>query len=176
MVDSPRGSPHSKRARAGSAIRSGGHWVGYGWFMSFGTVLPLFIFLGGYVVHLTFVGAPLARRIYRLGIWTSTLGQDPPGKDRVEAKMASATKKPFFERARPYLPPGWIERRTKPFSTAARIVWFVFVGWWLGALWTGLAWSVLLLPYPFPDLIRKLLADLPSVMTLGPPSDPTLRR
>ena len=43
------------------------------------------------------------------------------------------------------------------------------VGWWLGALWTGLAWSVLLLPYPFPDLIRSLLADLPSVMTLAPP-------
>jgi hypothetical protein len=25
------------------------------------------------------------------------------------------------------------------------------------------------LPYPFPELIRKLLRDLPSVMTLGPP-------
>ena len=36
-------------------------------------------------------------------------------------------------------------------------------------IWTLLAWSVLLLPYPFPELIRKLLADLPSVMTLGPP-------
>jgi hypothetical protein len=46
----------------------------------------------------------------------------------------------------------------------------VFVGWWLGALWTVLAWSVLLLPYPFPDLIRSLLADLPSVMTLAPPA------
>jgi hypothetical protein len=33
-----------------------------------------------------------------------------------------------------------------------------------------LAWSVLLLPYPFPELIRKLLADLPSVMTLAPPA------
>jgi hypothetical protein len=28
---------------------------------------------------------------------------------------------------------------------------------------------VLLLPYPFPGLIRSLLADLPSVMTLAPP-------
>jgi hypothetical protein len=49
------------------------------------------------------------------------------------------------------------------------VAWFLLVGWWLGAVWTALAWSVLLLPYPFPDLIRSLLADLPSVMTLGPP-------
>ena len=53
--------------------------------MSFGTFLPLIIFLGGYVVHLTIVGAPVAHRIYRFGIWTSTLGQDPPGKDKVDA-------------------------------------------------------------------------------------------
>jgi hypothetical protein len=53
----------------------------------------------------------------------------------------------------------------------ARVAWFLLVGWWLGAAWTGLAWSVLLLPYPFPDLIRSLLADLPSVMTLAQPGD-----
>jgi hypothetical protein len=50
------------------------------------------------------------------------------------------------------------------------VAWFVFAGWLLGALWTVLAWSVLLLPYPFPGLIRSLLADLPSVMTLAPPA------
>jgi hypothetical protein len=32
-----------------------------------------------------------------------------------------------------------------------------------------IAWSVLLLPYPFLDVIRNLLADLPSVMTLAYP-------
>ena len=53
--------------------------------MSFGTVIPLFVFLGGYVVNLTIVGAPLARRIYRYGIWTSTLGQDPPGASEADA-------------------------------------------------------------------------------------------
>ena len=67
-MDAPGESPRSKRAKARSAVRSAGHWAGYGWFMSFGTVLPLLIFLGGYAVHLTFVGAPLARRIYGLGI------------------------------------------------------------------------------------------------------------
>jgi hypothetical protein len=51
------------------------HWLGYGWFMSFGTLLPLGVFLGSYVVHLTLVEAPLARAIDRFGIWLSTFGQ-----------------------------------------------------------------------------------------------------
>ena len=41
-------------------IRRARSWGGYVWFMSFGTFLPLPIFVGGYLVHLTFVGAPLA--------------------------------------------------------------------------------------------------------------------
>jgi hypothetical protein len=135
---------------------------------------PLPIFLVGYLAHLTFVGAPLARRAYRFGIFFSTLGQRPPGADKLESRHkeeqgTEETKKPFAERIRANAPPGWVERRGTPFGTAARAAWFVLVGWWLGGVWTLLAWSVLLLPYPFPDLIRKLLADLPSVMTLGPP-------
>jgi uncharacterized membrane protein YccF (DUF307 family) len=169
VVDSPGESPSSKRARARSAVRSGGHWVGYGWFMSFGTVLPLFIFLGGYAVHLTIVGAPVARRIYRLGIWTATLGQDPPGKDKVEAKLALAEKKPFFERVRPYSPPGWLERRDRPVSMPARVVWFVFVGWWAGAVWVVISWSPFLLPYPLFDTVATLLGEVPCTMTLAQP-------
>jgi hypothetical protein len=140
--------------------------------MSFGTFLPLPVFVGGYLAHLTFVGAPLARRAYRFGIFLSTLGQRPPGADRLESRHdddEEKKKKPFAERIRAHAPPGWVERRGEPFSFAVRAAWFVFVGWWLGGLWTLLAWSVLLLPYPFPELIRKLLADLPSVMTLAPP-------
>jgi uncharacterized membrane protein YccF (DUF307 family) len=140
--------------------------------MSFGTFLPLPVFLLGYVAQLTFVGIPLARRAFRFGIFLSTLGQKPPGADKLasrhsEAKEAEERKKPFAERIRAKAPPGWVERRGRPFGKPARAAWFVLVGWWLGALWTGLAWSVLLLPYPFPELIRKLLADLPSVVTLG---------
>jgi uncharacterized membrane protein YccF (DUF307 family) len=175
VVDSPQEPPRSKRAIALDAARAGGHWVGYGWFMSFGTVLPLMIFLGGYAVHLTFVGAPLARSLYRLGIWTATLGQDPPGKEKVEARMASATKKPFFERARPYLPPGWVERRTEPFSTVVRVVWFVFVGWWLGAVWVVISWSPFLLPYPLFDTVASLLDDVPTTMTLARPGPARVR-
>jgi hypothetical protein len=140
-----------------AAVRRARSWGGYAWFMSFGTFLPLP------------VGAPLARRAYRFGIFLSTLGQRPPGADKLESRHAGDEKKPFAERIRAVAPPGWVERRGRPFGIVARAAWFVLVGWWLGGMWTVLAWSVLLLPYPFPDLIRKLLADLPSVMTLAQP-------
>ncbi len=161
---------HPKLERTRSAARTGGRWAGYGWFMSFGTILPLWIFLSGYVVHVTLVGAPLARRIYRLGIWTSTLGQEPPGKEKLDARRAKSTKKPLFERIRPYSPPGILERRDRPVSLPARVVWFVLAGWWLGAVWVVVSWSVFLLPYPLFDAVRNLLAELPSVMTLSQPA------
>jgi uncharacterized membrane protein YccF (DUF307 family) len=154
-------------------VQSAQHWGGYVWFMSFGTFLPLPVFVGGYIAQLTFVGTPLARRAYRFGIFLATLGQRPPGADKLESrrenKEGETKKPPFAERIRAHAPPGWVERRGTPFGTAARTAWFILIGWWLGGVWTLLAWSVLLLPYPFPDLIRKLLNDLPSVMTLGPP-------
>jgi uncharacterized membrane protein YccF (DUF307 family) len=150
-------------------------WGGYVWFMSFGTFLPLPVFVAGYLAHLTFFAVPLARRAYRFGIFLSTLGQRPPGADKLESRHqgegeGEERKKPFAERIRAHAPPGWVERRGTPYGIVARAAWFVLVGWWLGGVWTLLAWSVLLLPYPFPELIRKLLADLPSVMTLAPPS------
>jgi uncharacterized membrane protein YccF (DUF307 family) len=148
-------------------VRKARSWGGYAWFMSFGTFLPLPVFVCGYLAQLTFVGAPLARRAYGLGIFLSTLGQSPPGADKLESRRRDHEKKPFAERLRAVGPPGWVERRGRPFGTVTRAAWFVLVGWWFGGVWTVLAWSVLLLPYPFPDLIRSLLADLPSVMTLA---------
>ena len=62
------------------SIDSAKHWAGYGWFMSFGTILPLVVFLGSYLVHLTLVGSHPARSIDQFGIWISPLGQKPPGK------------------------------------------------------------------------------------------------
>src|SRR5262245_14757310 len=175
MDDTPY---QSKRERARTVIRSGEHWAGYGWFMSFGTVLPLLIFLGGYVVHVTLVGAPLARRIFRFGIWTSTLGQEPPGKEKMEARLSGSGsgKKPFFERIRPYSPPGWIERRGKPMPIAVRVIWFLVVGWWLGAVWVFVSWSPFLLPYPLFDAVASLLGEAPCVMTLAWPGTVTRLR
>jgi uncharacterized membrane protein YccF (DUF307 family) len=160
--------------RLGRAAQKGKSWGGYGWFMTFGTFLPLPIMWGGYVVNLTIVGAPLARRIYRYALLVPTLGQPPPGADRVKsatAQKADKDKKPLGERIRPYSPPGWLERRGRPVSMPFRVAWFVLVGWWAGFVWVSIAWSVLLLPYPFLDVIRNLLSDLPSVMTLAYPAE-----
>jgi hypothetical protein len=157
------------RARARGAVRASKTWGGYGWFMSFGTFLPLPVLLLGYLVNVTLVGEPLARQIYRFALFIPTLGQTPPGADRVKAKMDQGGRKPLGERIRPYSPPGWIERHGKPVSMPLRIGWFVLVGWWFGGIWVVIAWSVLLLPYPLLDMIWSLLDDLPSVMTLAWP-------
>jgi uncharacterized membrane protein YccF (DUF307 family) len=157
------------RSKARGAVRASKSWGGYGWFMTFGTFLPLPLLLLGYLVNITLVGAPLARRIYRFALFIPTMGQEPPGADRMKAKMEASGKKPLGERIRPYSPPGWIERRGKPVSMPARIVWFVLVGWWFGGIWVVTAWSVLLLPYPLLQIIWSLLDDLPSIMTLAWP-------
>jgi uncharacterized membrane protein YccF (DUF307 family) len=162
-------SPDIRWARARATFVPAKRWAGYGWFMSFGTLLPLLIFLGGYVVHVTLVGAPVARRIYALGIWVSTFGQEPPGKEKLDARKAASDKEPFTERVRRRSPPGYLERRGKPVAMPMRVVWFVLVGWWLGAVWAVISWSVFLAPYPFLDTVAALLAELPSVMTLAYP-------
>jgi uncharacterized membrane protein YccF (DUF307 family) len=159
---------HGTRATRWSTIK---HWAGYGWFMSFGTFLPLMVFLASYLVHLTLVGAPIARSADGFGIWLSTFGQEPPGKDKLDSRPRDENKKSFVERVRKYSPRGYIERRGRPFSLWQRAVWFVLVGWWLGAVWVVLSWSVFLAPYPFLDTVRDLLDELPSVMTLAPPPE-----
>jgi uncharacterized membrane protein YccF (DUF307 family) len=146
------------------------HWAGYGWFMSFGTLLPLVVFLGSYVVHLTLIGAPIARALNRFGIWISTFGQEPPGKDKVGSHKDRGDKKSLIERIRPYSPSGYVARHRRPVPLVWRALWFVLVGWWLGLLWVLLSWSVFLAPYPFLDTVAALLAELPSVMTLAQPA------
>jgi hypothetical protein len=171
-----------RRRQIHGAVTSARHWAGYGWFMSFGTICPLITFLGSYVFHLTFVGAPVARVGYRFGIWTATLGQEPPrlnkkkGEDEGEGEPVAeaegedeAEKPPFAERIRPYTPPGVLERRGRPVPTAVRVIWFVLAGWWLGAVWVVLSWSVFLAPYPFLEVVAGLLDELPTAMTLAYP-------
>lgn len=154
----------------GTRLDSTKHWAGYGWFMSFGTFLPLVVFLGSYAVHVTLVGAPIARRLNRFGIWLSTFGQDPPAKGKLDARKRDGEKKSLVERIKPYSPSGYVARRGKPVPLVLRAVWFVFVGWWLGILWVILSWSVFLAPYPFLDTVAGLLGELPSVMTLAQPT------
>lgn len=149
------------------------HWAGYGWFMSLGTLLPLVVFLGSYVVRVTLVGAPVAQRLDRFGIWISTFGQEPPGKEKLAARASKKETEEttsLLERIRVHSPAGWVARRDKPVPLFQRVLWFVFVGWWLGLLWVILSWSVFLAPYPFLDTVAGLLGELPSVMTLAQPT------
>jgi uncharacterized membrane protein YccF (DUF307 family) len=169
----------SKRERARHAARKGGSWAGYGWFMTLGTILPLIVFIGGYVVNVTLVGGPIARRIYRFGIWLATLGQEPPGQEKFAARKAAKEaeeassegpdKKSLIQRIGYYSPPEVLERRGKPVSMPIRVVWFVMVGWWLGVVWVIISWGLFLLPYPMLDAVSAMLAKLPSVMTLAWP-------
>jgi hypothetical protein len=137
--------------------------------MSFGTILPLIVFLGSYLVRVTLIGAPIAKTADGFGIWLSTFGQEPPGKDKLDSRQRDPNKKSIVERIRPYSPPGFIERRGRPYALWQRTLWFILVGWWLGAIWVILSWSVFLAPYPFLDTVRALLDELPSVMTLAVP-------
>src|SRR5215475_3741731 len=146
-VEGDIGGDSSPR-RPRSVGTSSKHWACYGWFMSFGTFLPLVVFLGSYLVRLTLVGARIARAANGFGIWLSTFGQEPPGKDKLEARQGEGNKKSIVERIRPYSPPGCIERRGRPFALWQRSLWFIFVGWWLGAIWVLLSWSVLLMRTP----------------------------
>jgi hypothetical protein len=141
--------------------------------MTFGTFLPLVVFLVSYLVHLTIIGAPIARTGDRFGIWLSTFGQDPPRRDKGDKgddDKDGADKKSLVERIRPYSPPGFVERRGRPISLPVRVLWFILIGWWLGAIWVVLSWSVFLAPYPFLETVRSLLDELPSVMTLAVPA------
>jgi hypothetical protein len=157
----------SERPKAGRVARAKA-WGGYAWFMSFGTLGPLPIFLLGYLWNVTLVGAPVARELYRFGLFFSTMGQPPPGEEKLKARQDGG-KKSFVEKVNERSPAGWVERRGRPVPPSVRVVWFVLVGWWLGLVWVVLAWSVLLLPYPFLGMIRELLDDLPSVLTLAEP-------
>jgi uncharacterized membrane protein YccF (DUF307 family) len=160
----PRVVDSSRDGRFSSLKR----WAGYGWFMTFGTFLPLGVFLSSYMVHVTLIGAPIAQQGYRLGIWLTTFGQEPPGDPKTSSEESGA-RRTIADRIRPYSPRGIVERHGRPFPLLVRGIWFILVGWWLGAVWVVLSWSILLAPYPFLDVLRALLQELPSTMTLAQP-------
>ena len=143
--------------------------------MSLGTVLPLLLFFAGYVLHLTLVGGPISRQIYSFGVWTATLGQPPPKRNKPEPEKPPTDKKPFLERIRPYTPTDRLRRRGRPLAFPLRVFWFVLIGWWLGAVWVLLSWSVFLAPYPFLETVNAMLGELPSIMTLAYPEQVTAK-
>jgi uncharacterized membrane protein YccF (DUF307 family) len=157
------------KTRLRSKVASAKHWAGYAWFMTLGTVLPLIVFLGGYLAQVTIVGAPVARRVNKFGVWIATFGQEPPGRDKVASHGDGGGKPPLADRIRPYSPQGVVARRGRPVPVAVRVVWFVLVGWWLGAVWVIISWSIFLAPYPFPHVVTGLLEEAPGVMTLQMP-------
>ena len=118
-------------------------------------------------------------RMYRFGIWLATLGQEPPGQEKLaahnaakeaeEASSGGPDRKSLNQRIGYYSPPEVLERRGKPVSMPKRVVWFVIVGWWLGVVWVIISWSLFLLPYPMLHAVSAMLAKLPSVMTLAWP-------
>ena len=137
--------------------------------MTLGTLLPLITFVASYAVHVTLVGAPVARAGYRFGIWLATFGQDPPGKDKLDSRKEKGGKKKrsIGSRIKPYTPAEIVDRREQPVPFPRRAAWFALVGWWLGGIWVVGAWSVFLAPYPFVDTVRAILGELPTVMTLA---------
>ncbi len=52
-------------------------------------------------------------------------------------------------------------------SLLLRVVWFVFIGWWLGAIASGLAWLMLITVILLP-IGLMIINRLPSIVTLRP--------
>jgi hypothetical protein len=94
-AEATRDEPVPARHGVKDRIDAAKHWAGYAWFMSFGTLLPLFVFLGSYLVHVTVIGAPITKRLYGCGIWLATFGQEPPGKDNLPSREAKPDRKPL---------------------------------------------------------------------------------
>lgn len=62
---------------------------------------------------------------------------------------------------------GIIEVRTSP-GCLWQVLWFAFIGWWLGQIWVGLAWIAMLTIVGIP-LGAKMLNSVPTVMALRQP-------
>lgn len=58
-------------------------------------------------------------------------------------------------------------------NVSLRMIWLILAGWWLSAIWVGLAW-VLLLVVPASPLGMRMLAHLHRIVALKAPEDESL--
>jgi uncharacterized membrane protein YccF (DUF307 family) len=66
------------------------------------------------------------------------------------------------------IPPTVIIGRDQP-GCLLTILWFVFVGWWLSAIWIGIAWLFIVLIIPMP-IGLMMLNRAPRIATLRQPT------
>ena len=58
----------------------------------------------------------------------------------------------------------------KQHNWLVRLLWFLFIGWWLGELWILVAWMLMAIIIGIP-LAVKMLNKLPKVITLKEPDE-----
>lgn len=50
------------------------------------------------------------------------------------------------------------------------LLWFIFIGWWLSAIWIAIAWVLVVLIIPMP-IGLKMINMLPKIATLREPTE-----
>jgi uncharacterized membrane protein YccF (DUF307 family) len=104
------------------------------WYLFIGWWLAGFTILLGYVLALTIIGLPLALMIFnRLG----TVLTLRPYKRTVYVTTSGGMTTIQLQ-------------NVEQFPLHLRAIYFVFVGWWLGALWLSIAYFLCLLIIPLP--------------------------
>jgi uncharacterized membrane protein YccF (DUF307 family) len=119
------------------------------WFVFIGWWLSAWAILVAYVCCATIVGLPLGFMIFDRLPSIMTLR---PRTDRQTVEVRDGVT---------YVSGGTSEQ----FPLWARAIWFVFVGWWLGAIYLGIAWflCVILITLPIGLLLFNRVG---AVMTL----------
>ena len=119
------------------------------WFVFVGWWLSGLVIVLGYAAALTVVGLPLAFWLFNRVPQAQTLR---PRTLNWQVTTADGTT--LVQQAHVAQRPWW-----------ARALWFVLVGWWLGAIWLTVAWVLSLLILPLP-LSIVMVDRTPGIMTL----------
>jgi uncharacterized membrane protein YccF (DUF307 family) len=154
--DSERGLVPSGGAPAGSASvviarrKDGpGMFVRILWYVFIGWWLSGIVTVGAYLLALTVLGLPVAFMIFnRMPTILTLRPRTIETTHEVAAGVTYVTEQTAHQRA-------WWKRA----------VYFVLVGWWAGAIWSGLAWLIQLTIIGIPVTLM-MYNRLPAVVTL----------